>query len=685
MADPPDPLRADQPTVLRPVPASVAEVAQRLARGTGPQVASNTVRMRSDIIYKFLPLSEKEGQPRVPHLLGEGRFAKVYKAWQNSDGQNIRPVAIKILHNTGRYSDQHLLEQEIDLLKELSIASTANIVRILDVIQMEPLIMCGCGQVYHPLCPQCGRHPLERRDLNKKESPSLACPDSRCGYEVSAADIERQYKRLTSPPTKNCCREGPYVQEGTIINFVDRPAVVMELEETRLDQVAEARLHYFDTRCQEFVASSTGSSERSSMKINKLLDDVRLQRAMALDKMMLMVQIAEAVFWLHHEMRIVHKDLTPDNVMVNFMSTKGRQGPLKRKKPLKLQELLDDLVSYPRFGVKIIDFGLADREQLSRKWYEDKDMSNAGMDKAPYFSLEAKQRSQTIQRLTIDIEQKRFLIPKEQKDSVNSVHEGDILTFQWDLQHQHDLVIQKIEPALERGRYYAYFEGQPPPAEQQRQIQMVLPLGEAHDIYSVGALFYFIMTGNHLKVNDLSGFVNVLQRQRCELTAREILRDHGHTYLDHKSAIPIPNPFWQDRVMELILRAMVRGRNLSFNDSRSQRGSAAAHELLWATKRIYHGFQQEVLGEVRVKSLRRLTVGAATLAVLLSGAAAYMIGGQRSLYRQQQSQHVEKPAPPVAATVEPEKIHASQTDTSSSEASGDTKNPKRGKTTPRRH
>jgi hypothetical protein len=94
MADPPDPLRADQPTVLRPVPASVAEVAQRLARGTGPQVASNTVRMRSDIIYKFLPLSEKEGQPRVPHLLGEGRFAKVYKAWQNSDGQNIRPVAI---------------------------------------------------------------------------------------------------------------------------------------------------------------------------------------------------------------------------------------------------------------------------------------------------------------------------------------------------------------------------------------------------------------------------------------------------------------------------------------------------------------------------------------------------------------------------------------------------------------
>lgn len=604
------------------------------------------MRMRSDIVYKFLPYSEKEGQTRVPHVLGEGRFAKVYKAWQNSDGQNIRPVAIKILHNTARYSDQHLLEQEIDLLKELSIASSIHNVRILDVIQMEPLIMCGCGNVYHPMCPQCGRQPLQRCDHNKKESPSLICSDSRCGYEVSATDIEMQYKRLTSPPAKNCCIDGPNSQEGTIINFVDRPAVVMELEETRLDQVAEARLNYFDTRCQEFLAATgTSSSERSAAKIHKLLDDVRLQRAMALDKLMLMVQIAEAVAWLHHEMKIVHKDLTPDNVMVNFNSTKRQHDAHKRKTPLKLQELLDDLVSYPTFGVKIIDFGLADRDQLSRKWYEDKDMSNAGMDKAPYFSIEAKQRSQTIQRLSIDNEQKRFLIPKEQKDSVNSVHEGDILTFQWDLHHQHDLVIKKIQPALERGRYYAYFEGQPPAAEQQRQIQMVLPLGEAHDIYSLGALFYFIMTGNHLKVNDLSGFVNVLQRQPCELTARELLRYHGHTYLDHRNAMPIPNPYWQDRVMELILRAMVRGRRHSFNTSRSQRGSESSHELLWATKRIYHGLQQDVLAEQRVKSVRRISIAAATATVLLSGSVGYLIGGHRTLAQPRSAESAERSSP----------------------------------------
>src|SRR3954466_11522796 len=98
------------------------------------------------------------------------------------------------------------------------------------------MVMCSCGQVYHPFCPACGEHPLQRRESDNKDFPSLACPGPGCPYEVSAMDIEMQYKRLTSFPAKQCCKEGPRASEGTIINFIDRPAVSMELQQVRVDK-----------------------------------------------------------------------------------------------------------------------------------------------------------------------------------------------------------------------------------------------------------------------------------------------------------------------------------------------------------------------------------------------------------------------------------------------------------------
>jgi hypothetical protein len=179
--------------------------------------------------------------------------------------------------------------------------------------------------------------------------------------------------------------------------------------------------------------------------------------------------------------------------------------------------------------------------------------------------------------------------------------------------------------------YYAYFEGLPPEPKQQEKIQMVLPLGEPHDIYSVGALFYYILTGDHLQVNNLSGFVNVLQTKAhaCELTASALLRRHGDSYIVHRDAIPIPDRDWRDRVMELILRAMVRERSQSFNSSRSERGYKPALDLLWATKRIYHGFQQQILSEPRLRSMRLSMASAAALAVVVSVGAGYAAASVR--------------------------------------------------------
>ncbi len=583
------------------------------ASAPGGDLITSTERVSCNIVYQLLSNANAEGGC-TPLQIGEGRFAKVYKAWQRSDGHNIRVVAIKILHNTARYVEQNLFEQEIAMLKELSSAPRTDIIKILDVVHLGPMIMCGCGRIYHPLCPECGRHLLQRRDVENKDYPSLACPDSGCGYEVSAMNIEIQYKKLTSPPAKTCCKDGPRATEGTIINFVNRPAVIMDLQEIRFDEVAEQRRTYFHQRCQQYLSEAAEASGHGQFgKWRKARDQVRLQRAMALDKMMMMVQVAEAVAGLHQELGIIHKDLTPDNVMVNFNTKSSQGGQQKKTRPRDFQELLNDLVSYPTFGVKIIDFGLADRQKLSRKWYEEKDIINAGMDKAPYFSPEALQRTQRLNhRLHIDLELKRFLIPPELKNSIISVHEGDVLTFQWDLLHKHELLIKRIEAGAEPGSHYAYFEGQPPSLEQQRQSQLVLPLGEAHDVYSLGALFYYLLTENHLQVQRLGGFVSVIQTHPCELTASALLRRHGDSYIAHRNAIPIPDRYWRDRTMELILRAMVRGRLHSFNTSRSERGPGPALDLLWEVKRLYRGFQTFILSEPGVRTARVATAGAAT-------------------------------------------------------------------------
>lgn len=610
--------------------------------------STNIEQVGANIIYQIMVETTPCGAC-VPVELGEGRFAKVFKAWQRSDGQDIRQVAMKVLHNTATYSHQDLFDKEIELLKELSATGKFNGVSILDVVRLGPMIMCSCGRIYHPFCPACGEHLLQRRESDNRKFPSLACPGPGCPYEVSAMDIEMQYKRLTSFPAKQCCKEGPLATEGTIINFIDRPAVIMELQQVRLDRVGEHRRAFFDLHAQPFLAlaAGAGAPKFSSTKRRMATERTRLQRAMAIDRMMLLMQIAEAVTWLHQEMHIVHKDLTPDNVMVNFGAERVASGHNRSRESIRFQDMLDDVLTYPSFGVKVIDFGLADRGKLSHKWYEERDVNNAGIDKAPYFSPEALQRIQHLPpRMQIDAAQKRFLIPTEVWRSNLSVHEGDLVTFQWDLNHIHDLTITRIERGGDPSTRYAYFDGTPPPPAQQRQIQLILPLLEAHDIYSIGALFYYVMTEDHQQVQRLSGLVNAIQTRPCDLTAKALKRRHGDGYIAYRDALPIPDPYWRDRIMEVILRAMVRGRAESYSSSRSQRGPQAALDLLWETKRICRGIQEQMLSAARVRRFQAATVGvaAATMLSTLALSMVFKVGSGHSV----PPPHPPAPVTPVA-------------------------------------
>lgn len=578
-------------------------------------------KVSSNIDYEIVAESMRDGHS-VPAKMGEGRFAKVYKAWQRNDGQRIRPVAIKILHNTARYLEQQLFLQEILLLKSLSLAARTQVVNIIDVVDLGPMIMCGCGRIYHPLCPLCGVKKLHRRDIVGREYPTLACPDLRCGYQVSAQDIEIQLDKLISPPAKRCCVSGPHAQSGTIINFVDRPVMVMELQESTLAATAEHARALFAQSCSQFLQPDIiRHAARPLPPTWRSRQVCQIQRAMALNKLMLMVQLAEAVSKLHGPLEIVHKDLTPDNIMVNFKADLNQPVRMQMPRNLPLSMILHDAINVAECEVKIIDFGLADNKQLSRKWYEEKDIVN-GIDKSPYFSPEALGRVQRIsEELKIEHDLKRFVIPSDLINSNTSVHEGDVLSFQWDVHHEHDLVIKRIEKNAEEGKAFAYFEGRAPPVSQLHSCQLVMPLSEAHDLYSIGALYYYIFTEKHLSVHQFASFVSVLQTDRCELTAKDLLKRHGHSYLLFRDALPIPDEYWRDRVMEIILRAMVRGRRHSFNSSRCERGPRAAQDLLWKTKRAFQGFQQQIQSEDPVRRVRRTawSIGLSLTLVLAGG------------------------------------------------------------------
>lgn len=537
----------------------------------------------SQVVYDLAQVAE-EGMVH-PQLLGQGRFAKVYAAQQSIAGQPSRFVAIKVLHDHADYNAERLFSQEVALNREFAAGPTQGVSPILDVIPLGPLVLCGCGMLYHPTCPKgCGAQ-LQRANLKSRPFPSLRCSSSKCDYELSAEFVHQKGSELYSHRAKPCCKEGdPHADHGTIINFVLREAMVMESLEMSLadfsaykedrDGAAGRDIDLLG-RIQHFFGLSSTRS-----RLRQLDRKVELLR-----KVQLMVQIGETVAWLHGK-QVVHKDLAPDNIMIRHAPC-GAVSLAFNGDPLTARL---DQAANACAQICVIDFGLSDKEKLTRSWYENAETSMATT-KLPYLSPEARYQRQPIgATLELDAAQRRFRVPASLEQSPASIRPNDIIVNSYDQAHEQDLTVLRIEN--DGGQRFAFFEGVPPRASS-RSLDIVRPLGEAHDVYALGAVLYYILTGRHDQVEQLSNLAGSIQDQPCALDRRSLSRRDN--YQNRRNSIR--EPFWRDALMVVILRAMVRGRPESFVSDRTVRGPDPAQRFLADLKRIQQGLISEVFAE----------------------------------------------------------------------------------------
>jgi serine/threonine protein kinase len=582
---------------------------------------TQSLAIQSNVSYEVLARQSPEGM-NVPMQVGSGKFAKVYKAWQRSARRNVRPVAIKVLHDHATLADERLFKQEIDLLKELTTVSTVHVIHTIDIVHLPPLAMCACGVLYSPMCPRgCGLQ-LSRLERLDHDYPFLHCP--RCGYEISGEDVQQKQADLFRAPAKLCCEKNPSrAHRGTLVNFVDREAVVMELVEhglvdfATLQQQGLAQIGASGAVTAVLPRTQPGFMGGVRRRIAQRLWPDRpgylAQRVLLLQKLYLMVQLAEAVAWLHGEKKIVHKDLAPDNVMIHAMDGVAGLSDWRGEAVRELRERLRGRASFPSFDLKVIDFGLADKDELSRSWYEEQDVLASAI-KLPYLSPEARRRKERISEpLDISEGSPCFTVPANLYGTYLSVLPGDLIAELSDTHHDHDLEIVRVE-SDGRGGALAYFQGTPAPQAAGQKFELVRRLGEPHDIYAVGALFYFILTGKHEEVDRLTSLVTLLQEDSQRALSPSALRLDQY-YLGRKSAIP--EPFLRDELMLLMLRAMVRGRPESFVQSRIDRGPGAAQVLLGETRRIYHLLEDELIAAgLKERALQRVAVALPTAFLL---------------------------------------------------------------------
>ena len=99
---------------------------------------------------------------------------------------------------------------------------------------------------------------LQRVERMGHDYPLLSC--SRCGYELSAEDVEQRGIELLRPPAKNCC-SGPKAQRGSLLNFVDREVVVMELVEHGLTDPSQLQRQATDRICRPKGSKAAARAE----------------------------------------------------------------------------------------------------------------------------------------------------------------------------------------------------------------------------------------------------------------------------------------------------------------------------------------------------------------------------------------------------------------------------------------
>jgi serine/threonine protein kinase len=567
--------------------------------GSDEQV-SLPIFANSQVYYSLMLTVEPDGVAR-PQILGSGRHAMIYAARQVIGGRPTRVVAMKALHHYATFQWECLFDQEIALNREFAEAPLKErLSPILDIINLGPLVLCGCSRLYHPLCPRgCGK-PLVSGKMTNRPFPALRC--EKCSYELSAEYVNQSGKDLYSWRAKPCCGEGtPNANLGTIIHFASRQVMIMEVLEVSLERYVA-----FNESTDTQPIPALSLAQRVQRYFGFLAQPLRLaileRRVKMLGRVNLMVQIAETTAWLHGTRQVVHKDLTPDNIMIRRLPAPGsvlphpldsayhpglatRANVLPGSREADFQRLLDQAANFC-VQTHVIDFGLSDKGVPTRSWYDDPDTSSATT-KQPYLSQEARDHRQAM-GVKIDFVNQSFRIPASLAKTRVSIQPGDIIADSQDQNHSNDLRITEVRDGC------AYFTGDPP-TQASHRLEIVRPLSEAHDVYALGAIFYYILTGLPDQVAQLNDLVGITQNLGCRLD-RANLRDRD-TYQERRNSIR--EPFWRDELMAVILRAMVRGKpeTGSFVPSRIERGARPTLSFLAGIKVIQRGMLAEIFAE----------------------------------------------------------------------------------------
>lgn len=540
----------------------------------------------------------------VPMELGQGKFARVFKGELQIAGQPARAVAIKVLHSQATVAHERLFETEIAHMRALGDTDGVNVVRIFDVIPLGPLLLCGCGRVYHPRCPSCGKAPLERTEIEEHTTlyPALTCP--KCSETISASQIMTRAQALHSKLARVCCHDKGAAAIATILNFADRGAIVMEQIPLGLKDFAERRRAEVREQLRAKGVDLGALSRRPAMPRAlaavsrwlpaRLAPDSSaevIEKVLLLEKVKVVAQLAEAVAWLHGDKQVVHKDLAADNVMVRLEGARGAgdwRG--EGRNDVRVQDLLHDLASATTFRATLIDFGFADANGKQRSWYDQVDV--AGENKKPFLSPEARHRRRdfAVQRpIEFDAAQKSFEIPEvmRSKDPRDALMAGDVLSYALDLNHTYDIEITDVQGTV------AKYQGVAPDLKEIEDFPRFFverPLLEPHDIYGLGALFYFLLTEDNNNFERLHSLADSVERfGRPVITPSLRGRDH---YLDVRDAIR--SPYWRDELLVIILRALTRGLPGSYAKSRIDRGPRPAQRFMLEVKRMRHVIERDI-------------------------------------------------------------------------------------------
>lgn len=571
------------------------ETSQHAALLSEPEISRETVA--SQLRYSFQMARSRTGL-WVPVELGQGKFARVLRGQQQVGVQPARSVAVKILHSQATLAHERLFATEIGHLRRLSGADSVNVLQILDVLQLKPLVMCGCGRIYHPNCPQCGKEALGRTE--DELFPALWC--SGCGYKLPANRTMDRMQELSAAMARSCCKDPALEGRGTIINFVHREAIVMEHLSLGLKDFARSRRENVHEQMRRKVTESRAIARPAKTSVGskamhwistRLRSDRTAElsnKALLLEKVLAVVQLVEAVAWLHGEKQIVHKDLAVDNIMIRFTGHHSSKTAWRgdQRPDVSPRDILNDLTGYPTFHALLIDFGLADHSIPTRAWYDDAEAT--GQHKGPFLSPEAKNRKQDValeNPVVFSREDRTFVIPPELRGLSLPLMPGDIISHPLDEEHQYDL---RIEALLEGGKI-ARYSGDPPEEQDYRRCTVERLLLEPHDIFALGALFYYLLSEDITRVERLHGLVDTAQEMRRPINVSAI-RSYN-LYPPVRQAIR--SSFWQDQMMVIILRAMTRGLPGSYVRTRIERGVEPVQRFLLEIKRLHHDIQRDII------------------------------------------------------------------------------------------